>query len=82
MKALVEKTDARTLADAVVVVDMPLAGTGFRGKPVLYPKTFPESQTPFPTSRLVVKRPLGRRSLVRGSRTLISLTPMGTATGH
>lgn len=50
VKALVAKTDAQTLAQSVVVVDMPLAGTAFRGKPVLYPKTFPETQTAFPTS--------------------------------
>lgn len=50
VKDLVAKTDAATLAESIVVVDMSLQGWGFRGVPNIYPKTFPETQVPIPTS--------------------------------
>jgi hypothetical protein len=50
VKDLVANTDARTLADAVVIVDMPVAGTHNYGTPKLYPETFPAHIPPYPTS--------------------------------
>jgi len=51
VKALVAKTDPASLAEAIVVVDMPVAGSrNYGGGPVLYPKTFPETVPPYPTA--------------------------------
>jgi len=50
VKNLVARTDAKTLAESIVVVDLPVEGWGFRGEPKLFPKTYPETLEPYPTS--------------------------------
>lgn len=51
VKALVAATDARTLADSVVVVDMPM-GLGIRAENPIhtYSKTFPDPLRPYPAT--------------------------------
>ncbi|WP_372784272.1 hypothetical protein [Phenylobacterium sp.] len=51
VKALVANTDARTLAESVVVMDMPM-GLGIRAdKPIrTYSKTFPDPLPPYPAT--------------------------------
>lgn len=49
VRELVARTDALTLAESVVVVDMPVTGGGARGAPELLPKSFPDHVAPYPT---------------------------------
>jgi hypothetical protein len=62
VKALVAKTDASTLAESVVVVDMPLADHGTLPRFKLLPKTFPAKLPPDQTTPNVATQ-LSRASM-------------------
>jgi hypothetical protein len=57
VEKFIASTDAATLADAIVVVDMPLAGGGVRGETKYFPEAFPSpfkdrvSRAPRPASQ-------------------------------